>query len=228
MRKSMMGVLVFAAMAFGASTAKASAVGIDVYYGSLNDQHITLLSGTDSGTLSDGWHFDVDTSQPDSGLQSYTVYAYCVAADACATAPLANALSVAVSTVNVPTTDGFYETLSVTDESAGLFKNVTLQDAWYNTANGYFDTGTTLGVIGVSGAASSGSPLTASTGVTAASAGPYSLELLDTFIDYGPSGILNPFQATGDIVPTPEPRSMLLFGSGLLVFAGILRRRLRA
>ncbi len=81
-----------------------------------------------------------------------------------------------------------------------------------------------------------GSPLTfsgpivggakATSGGGPAGPAPYSLTVEDTF-SAGASGAT--FLITdGTIAATPEPRTMLLFGSGLLVLGGILRRRLRA
>jgi hypothetical protein len=230
MRKSLMGVLVLAAMAVGASTAKASAVEIDVYSptDTVGNRQIGLL-GTDIGTLPNGWEFAVvatsnsPLSQPVFALQSYTVFAECQSVtDPCATHPLLNLLYVAVSSRGFDTVSGFFTALSVTDESTD---ESTAQDAWYNTANAYFDTGTSIGVVGVTGPASIMSPQSRFASVGVSSSGPYSLEILDVF-DSG--GTTDPFEATGDIGATPEPRTMLLFGSGLLVFAGILRRRQRA
>ena len=55
---------------------------------------------------------------------------------------------------------------------------------------------------------------------------PYSLTIEDTFTSGTNATTFD--LANVEIAATPEPRTMLLFGTGLLVFAGILRRRRRA
>ena len=233
MRKLLTGMAVLAAMALGASTASAQ-VELEV---SSSGATVTILTAPlggpppasteilGAGSTSNGWTFVVlGTSNSPSlepfGLDSDTIEAYCTGGGGCMSAPLV----VFVSDVNFSTAPGLFTTLSVLNEPS---TGSTSQTAWYNTSNGYFDGGTVIG----SAITVSGSVPPAQTGQATLSgsvSGPYSLELKDVFTSGGSTGPSNFFDAAGKIGETPEPRSMLLFGTGLLVFAGLLRRRRRA
>lgn len=222
MRRALMGILVLAALVIGTSTAKAQT-------------EITLSSGTKTVTASgvgsvtysssnfNGWSVFLEVGASNSpnlgpfyGLDLISVLVSCPSG-ACLSAPLDVYVSDTGFTQTV-LSGGFSSSYGSTQSGTGA--NST-QTAWDSTSNAIFGEGTLIGTIpfsgtgGFSGSVSGGGP-----------AGPsaYSLTLEDAFSANGSTasfGVNN-----GDIGPTPEPGSMLLYGSGLLVFGGILRRRL--
>jgi hypothetical protein len=98
----------------------------------------------------------------------------------------------------------------------------TTQAAYSDNSNAFFGTGTPIGTVGPLTTAGFGS----ASGGGPAGPTPYSLTIDDTFSAGGGNAT---FSALGNIAatPTPEPSSMLLFGTGLVGLGGILRRRFR-
>lgn len=123
---------------------------------------------------------------------------------------------------------GFTETVSslsstYSEDTTRGTGSSTEQSAWVTSGNHYFGTGTSLGTVGpFHGVGDFGPTSVAGPGAS----GTYSLTLEDTFTASGNPATFT--AATGEIDPTPEPRSVLLFGTGLLLFGTILRRRLLA
>lgn len=222
MQKWLVGVLAVAAMiVFGTSTAKASTTQLYVTDGTFTTYPPTgfAVGGSLVGvfTTSDGWTVAVSgesntpMSQP-FGLEALTITATC-AGGGC----LSNPLDVFLSSIDFSEpASGLFSLLTVTAAPSG---GTSTQYGYSNNSNGYFDTGTLVGPITVSATGS------ASATAGASFSSKYSLELEDIFNANGSSGI---FTAIGEIGTTPEPATMLLFGTGLFLFGAILRRRLLA
>jgi hypothetical protein len=102
--------------------------------------------------------------------------------------------------------------------SGDLTAMTATQSAYFDTSNTLFGTGHLIGMVGpfgpgvFSGEAGDGAP----------GHKPYSLTIADSFT----AGNDTTDSATtfGAIDPIPEPRSMILFGSGLLLMASLIRR----
>jgi hypothetical protein len=216
MRNSMMRILVLAAMMAGATTAKAQ-TQLQLIS---NGQTLTFASSTSSASLLDGWSVTSTSGtavpSPGAGINLSSFRVSCVTS-ACESHPLDIIFSGSGFT---ETSLGFDATYVVAGETGGS----TTGTAWYSTSN-TLGAETTLigGPLTFSGAVLFGSEYTS--GGPPAS-GPYSLTVDDEF-NASPGGATFTV-ANSNISEMPEPRSMLLFGTGLLVFAGILRRRLRA
>lgn len=229
MRKSLIAFVAIAAMVvLGTSAAKASVTEIFLASDGFSSG---VISGTGmpsvastSGSLN-GWTYAVvgtsnsPSSQPLFGLQSFTIEAYCVSGG-CTTEPL----DVLVSDVGFASVPGLWTTLDVTAEpSAGG----TTQVSAFNPLNGYF-TGVPFGVLSVSGSASNSQPLTGAAYFPISITGPFSETLADIFSSGGATGTMNAFEAMGEIGATPEPRTLLLFGTGLFLIGAFIRRQLHA
>lgn len=226
MRKLLLASAVAALLVLGASTAKAQT---EVYVSDGLSTSGTFTSFTSlapspvvAAGAFDGWSFsifatsDAGFSQP-FGLDALTFTATCLGG---AFACISNPLDVFVSDINfTQSASELYTRLQVTSQPSTA---TTTQNGWFNNANGYFDHGTSIGAISVAGGSGS-----ASGTLTASVSGHYSMELEDAFSANG-STSLSSFMANGVIGTTPEPRTMLLFGTGLILFGAILRRRVLA
>jgi len=218
MQKLFIGTVVLLAMAFGASTANAS------------QTEITLSSGTDSyshigsGTLSygslnfNGWAVVTETGitkSPDAvpyGIQLTSSVACFLGG----CAPLTVEFSGTGFTTVAPR---FFTTYNLPTPGELGSTSTTTQTGWYDTSDMLLATGGSVGSVGFSGGVSSGSK----TAVGGGPASSYSLTVQDLFNSgTGPAS----FSANGEVGVTPEPSTMLLFGSGLLLLGGFLRRQL--
>jgi hypothetical protein len=229
MRKWMIVLAVFTvALTIGSKNTKAQ-TELKLTSGSANTGIIIGVFNAGGSTVSfsspnfNGWSVFIEvgtshspTLQPFFGLDLITVNLSCQSG-ACLTAPLNVSLSDIGFTQPVLVNGfvtAFSSTQSVTSPSAS-------QTAWDDTGNGFFGMGTAIGTIPFAGP---GVFTSSVNGGGPAGPGAYSLTIKDTFSAGGSAAFFN---ANGDIAAvTPEPGSMLLFGSGLLVVGGILRRRL--
>jgi len=217
MQKLFIGTVVLLAMAFGASTAKASSTEITLSSGS----GPTTYTATGSGTLSyinlnfNNWIVVLEqglTSSPSSIPQGIEL----ISQIACQLVGGCDPLTVDFSGTGFTTAaPSFFTTYNMTAESGST--SSTTQTAWYGTS--LLDhSGGLIGSVGFSGGVGSGSK----TAVGGGPASSYSLTVQDLF--NSPSGGAT-FSANGEVGVTPEPSTMLLFGSGLLLLGGFLRRQ---
>jgi hypothetical protein len=214
MRTRWAGLAALAAMVFaGAPRASASVAEIEVSFGGGTPVGIT----NPTSISHDGWtvvFVGAASNSPsyepfDFGLDSGTFDVSC----ASSTCPV---LQISASSTGFESAEGFFTTYSLVSEAGGT----TSESAYYSTSNTLFSEGSSIGTI-------SNPPFPGETAFTGAvPAGPYSLTIVDTFTD-GSTGA-NFFLVNADIGAAPEPRSILLFGSGLLLLGVILRRRLFA
>lgn len=226
MGKSLVGVLFLAAMVLIAtSPAKASKTELTITSdGSTYDSGASSNSSlATSLTDFDGWDVTLVAGSSNSpsttpyGLSLISVSASC-AVSSCESNPLTIEFSGSGFTETTPTPPDFNVSYTVSGESAGSSTTLT---GYYG--HGLLDTAHQIG-----------SPLTLTGPVTidtiATTGGhapntPYSLTLTDTFTA-GSDGATF-FESTGLLAAAPEPATMLLFGTGLLLFGLVLRKRLR-
>jgi hypothetical protein len=230
MRKSLMAFVAIAAMvALTSAAAKATETAVYIASGAATPAEFLGNAGAPSvagagGSLSNGWVYAVvgtsnsPSSQPLFGLESFTIEAYC-AGGGCTIQPL----YVLVSDVLFASVPGLWTTLDVTAEPTS---GSTAQAAGFDaTTDGYFNFFGSVGPpLSVSGSASSLHPLTGSAYYTASVTGPFSESLQDLFTSGGATGATSAFTAMGEIGATPEPRTLLLFGTGLFLVGAFIRR----
>ena len=114
---------------------------------------------------------------------------------------------------------------AITQTTTGPNAPSVSQTSWWGPSS-YFSETTQIGsTIGFTGAPIVGQ--TATTGGGGPTA-PYSLTAQDVFSANQSGTLTTIFNGTGDIGAAPEPRTMLLFGSGLLAMASFVRRLRRA
>jgi hypothetical protein len=173
------------------------------------------------GAIVNGWVINVVTTETNSpglipdGIDLTSLTVKCVLLS-CQSTPLVISLSGTDFTQPV-SAGGFITTYTTLLESGAAAS--TTQKSYDDTTNTFFGTGTPIGTLG---------PLTgvgtrSAVGGGPAGPSPYSLTIDDTFNAGGSNAT---FSAFGEIAATPEPGSMLLFGTGLLFAGAILRRRL--
>jgi hypothetical protein len=233
MRKSLIAFVAVAAMvALTSAVANATETAVYIASGAATPAEFFGNAGAPSvagsgGLLSNGWVYAVvgTSNSPGSqpfGLESFTIEAYCTSGG-CTTQPL----YVFVSDVAFASVPGLWTTLDVTAEpSAGSTTQAAGFDA---TTDGYFNFFGLVGApLSVSGSASTLHPLTGSGYYTASVTGPFSESLQDVFTSGGATGAADPFTVMGEIGATPEPRTLLLFGTGLFLIGAFVRRQLHA
>jgi hypothetical protein len=172
---------------------------------------------TEIGVTVNGWNISIIAAEshapnlgPVDGLDISSLTVTCTSAS-CVSDPLTISFS-GINFTQPVGANGFVTSYVLLPPSL----TTTTQTAYVDTGNTYFGTGMLIGTISGDGTATGGGP---------AGPGAYSLTINDTFTTTDASGQTG-FNTHGDIGATPEPNSMLLFGTGLLGIGGILRRRL--
>ena len=211
MRKPLIGMVVLLAMALGASTARAGnrqkrlSSGITTY----SDHSFRRTELHDFPFQRLGVFLRRRTHQYSQGVR-YLIGMELMSQIICVSGGCAP-LKVDFSGTGFTTVAlGFFTTDNMLAENGST--SSTTQTGWYDTSDAHLGMGGTIGSVGFSGT-TSGSK-TASGGGPASS---YSLTVQDVF--NSGSGEAS-FSADGYVGATPEPRTMLLFGSG---FAGVRR-----
>lgn len=190
--------------------------GTTLNYSAAGDAAINVV-----GATVNGWTINVVTTETNSpgltpdGIDITSLTVKCIVSS-CQSTPLSISLSGTDFTQPV-SANGFITTYTTLLESGAAAS--TTQASYDDTTNTFFGTGKTIGTLG---------PLTGVGTRSAVGGGPagpsqYSLTIDDTFKAGGGNAT---FSAFGNIAATPEPGSMLLFGTGLLLAGGVLRRRL--
>lgn len=181
-----------------------------------------------NGTLN-GWDIFLEAGasnspdlSPDYGIDLSSILLVCEVA-ACENSPLTVTLSDIGFTDVPPALFSSYEAISQT--TTGTNSPSIAQTSWWGST--YFSETTQIGsTIGFTGAPIIDQTVTTGGGGPTA---PYSLTLRDVFDANSTAGTPDTtFNGTGDIGGAPEPRTMLLFGSGLLAMASVVRRLRRA
>jgi PEP-CTERM motif len=186
----------------------------------------TYTTGTNPLNFFNGWEITVNGSSSSPGLSPYgldlQVLATCVSGN-CLTMPLDVFFTDTGFNVSVPA-GGFQTTYSATDTGEGATRAITWADSTDTLFGGGLPTGVGADHLGTVG------PFSGSGGFGTASGGPaegptaYSLTIEDIFTA-GPSGTSS-FSTDGNITATvPEPSSLALLASGLLVMILLKRRR---
>jgi tetratricopeptide (TPR) repeat protein len=159
----------------------------------------------------------ISSNAPHASPREIVLTSFMVICDA--TSCQSNPLNVIFRGQNVTQTSvGFDSAYHVMGLSGGSAE----QQAWSSNSNVLLAQTTRIGNPTIfSGPLASGS-VTSFPGVAS---GTYSLTL-DDILTGAESGKTTFAVGDGDISATPEPRTMMLFGTGLLLFAGVLRRRL--
>jgi PEP-CTERM motif len=168
-----------------------------------------------------GWVINVVATETNSpgltpdGIDLTSLSVKCIVLS-CQNTPLS--ISMSGTNFTQPVSANGFITTYTTLAKSGVAGSTT-QVSYDDTTNTFFGTGTTIGTLG---------PLTgvgtrSAVGGGPAGPGQYSLTIDDTFKAGGSNATFSTF---GNIAATPEPGSMLLFGTGLLVAVGVLRRRL--
>jgi PEP-CTERM motif len=213
MRNLLIGMVVLAAMTLGATTTKAQT---QIALGTSTSGTITFSSsGSPASTVNVAFD-DVGgaaSTVPDSGLYTYTIAGGGLVN---VTLTSAGAGYYTASNTSVP--------ISILGGGGTLTGTLTLVDLLQLSSNGY---------VNIDPSVDANLVVTGATGVLAPylSAGSGGLTITLNLGSTTAINLLNGSEtvkvSNGNIMPSPEPSSMLLFGSGLLVFAGILRRQLR-
>lgn len=171
-------------------------------------------------TLADGWSLDVTVTSSNSpslgplfGLSLVNDTVSCTSSSCGGSS---NSLDVLLSDT------GFSPLVGLVTTFSGTQGNMTsTQLAYFDTSNTDFGTGHEIGAVGpFSGHSFSGTAIDGAPGTE-----PYSLTIDDIFTAIGKGSTAD---TNGTIDPTPEPRSMLLMGTGLLAMATVMRRLRRA
>lgn len=229
MRKSLIGVLTVVLMVLvGTSVAKASAAELMLESGGATPITTSLTSYTN--TNFNGWDISLEidssssptTSSTDAlGLMSYKISC---SNSTCESNPLTIFASDIGFTSTIPGLSTFYGVQSETGSSAS-----TSESSYYDDpGNAYFGTVSLIGTVGPFTHPDSGGG-----GVNTPISGTYSLTIGDTFTAGGSTATFGGAFPLGlpsiaEISASPEPATMLLFGSGLLLFGIVLRKQLHA
>jgi hypothetical protein len=211
MRSSLMAFLVLAGMvSLGASAARASTTEITLSSGSASATSTLSYTSLDFN----GWTIDIggtSTTSPNQitlqGVPPSLDFSISCFVTACEGDPLTVEFSSTGFTGGAP---GFFTTYDLNEVGSSPS----------STQTGSYGT-TSIGTITFTGTVVNGS----TTLYGGSAPGGYSLSIEDVFNAGGGAAA---FDGKGFMGATPELGTMVLFGSGLVLFGGVLRRRLLA
>ncbi len=194
----------------GAANVTFSGVGSQVLYANdINGWNVSLILGLSNSPALTG-------TNGGYGLQLTSASATCFGGG-CSTDPLDIYLSDTGFTQPTPDFNTYF---SSTQTGVGT----SSQMAWFDPSNTLFGTSTAIATVGsftglgaFAGSGSGPGPGASSS----AGPSPYALTIEDIF---NPNGGAASFGATGDITAAPEPSSLILFGTLLLLYAFTMRR----